>query len=179
MTSHFHMMALNNAYANEKLLGAVCELSTQEFAAPRSGFFPSLKATLNHVLFVDRYYLDALCEEGVGKKVYDAEEISKPSELKYEQAKTDARLVAFCRDLTGEGARRHVATDRGDKGVWQERIDMLLLHLFQHQIHHRGQAHAMLSSTRVAPPQLDEFFLEFERDPIAEGYLGRAGREAI
>lgn len=175
MTSHFHLMALNNAYANEKLLGAVCELTTQEFAAPRAGFFPSLKATLNHVLFVDRYYLDALYEEGVGKKVYDAQEISKPGELKSKQAQEDARLIAFCRDLTDEGARRHVTTDRGDKGVWQERVDSLLLHLFQHQIHHRGQAHAMLSSTRVAPPQLDEFFLEFERDPVAERHLKSAG----
>ena len=34
----------------------------------------------------------------------------------------------------------------------------LLAHLFQHQIHHRGQAHAMLSGTPVAPPQLDDFF---------------------
>jgi uncharacterized damage-inducible protein DinB len=34
----------------------------------------------------------------------------------------------------------------------------LLAHLFEHQIHHRGQAHAMLSATQVRPPQLDEFF---------------------
>jgi uncharacterized damage-inducible protein DinB len=32
------------------------------------------------------------------------------------------------------------------------------MHLFQHQIHHRGQVHAMLSGTRIKPPQLDEFF---------------------
>jgi uncharacterized damage-inducible protein DinB len=35
----------------------------------------------------------------------------------------------------------------------------VLPHLFVHQIHHRGQVHAMLSGTSVAPPQLDEFFL--------------------
>jgi uncharacterized damage-inducible protein DinB len=34
----------------------------------------------------------------------------------------------------------------------------ILAHLFQHQIHHRGQAHAMLAGTRVKPPQLDEFY---------------------
>ena len=38
------------------------------------------------------------------------------------------------------------------------RLTRLLAHLFQHQIHHRGQAHAMLAGTSVAPPQLDEFF---------------------
>ena len=48
--------------------------------------------------------------------------------------------------------------NRGDAGIQVERRDRLLLHLFQHQIHHRGQAHAMLAGTTVAPPQLDEFF---------------------
>ena len=40
-----------------------------------------------------------------------------------------------------------------------EKVGDILAHLFVHQIHHRGQAHAMLSGTKVAPPQLDEFFL--------------------
>jgi uncharacterized damage-inducible protein DinB len=52
---------------------------------------------------------------------------------------------------------RVVDIHRGDR-IQRERIDRLLLHLFQHQIHHRGQAHAMLSATDVRPPQLDEFF---------------------
>ncbi len=51
-----------------------------------------------------------------------------------------------------------------------ERIDAVLPHLFQHQIHHRGQAHAMLSSTGVAPPQLDEFFLDFDRHPSVAAF---------
>jgi uncharacterized damage-inducible protein DinB len=48
--------------------------------------------------------------------------------------------------------------------VQTERIDRTLLHLFQHQIHHRGQVHAMLSGTTAAPPQLDEFFLDHEKE---------------
>jgi hypothetical protein len=55
--------------------------------------------------------------------------------------------------------------------VQAERVDRLLLHLFQHQIHHRGQAHAMLSGTKVPPPQLDEFF------STAEGPLRAAELE--
>jgi hypothetical protein len=47
--------------------------------------------------------------------------------------------------------------NRGER-VQIERRDRLLMHLIQHQIHHRGQAHAMLSGTRIKPPQLDEFF---------------------
>jgi hypothetical protein len=54
--------------------------------------------------------------------------------------------------LSGE-----VRISRGTR-VQVEPRDRLLMHLFQHQIHHRGQAHAMLSGTRIKPPQLDEFF---------------------
>lgn len=42
--------------------------------------------------------------------------------------------------------------------VQVERRDRLLMHLFQHQLHYRGQAHAMLVGTAIQPPQLDEFF---------------------
>jgi hypothetical protein len=52
-----------------------------------------------------------------------------------------------------------------DTRIQTERRDRLLMHLFQHQIHHRGQAHAMLSATAVRPPQLDEFFRS-QRPPL-------------
>ena len=45
----------------------------------------------------------------------------------------------------------------------KETVASVLPHLFIHQIHHRGQAHAMLSGTTVKPPQLDEFFLFEDR----------------
>jgi uncharacterized damage-inducible protein DinB len=45
------------------------------------------------------------------------------------------------------------------QGIDRETVADTLAHLFVHQIHHRGQAHAMLSGTPVAPPQLDEYFL--------------------
>ena len=55
-----------------------------------------------------------------------------------------------------------ITLDRGEDGVTREVVHAVLSHLFIHQIHHRGQAHAMLAGTRVQPPQLDEFFLEFD-----------------
>jgi uncharacterized damage-inducible protein DinB len=55
-----------------------------------------------------------------------------------------------------------VYVSRGETRIQVERRDRLLLHLFQHQVHHRGQAHAMLAGTTVKPPQLDEFFSEAE-----------------
>jgi len=48
------------------------------------------------------------------------------------------------------------------------------MHLFTHQIHHRGQAHAMLSGTKVKPPQLDEFFMS-EELPLRKAELEDLG----
>ena len=53
-------MAYNNGWANHRLLTACAKLTQAEFEAPRTGFFPSIQATLNHILFIDRFYVDAL-----------------------------------------------------------------------------------------------------------------------
>ncbi len=53
-------MACNNAWANHRLLNACGQLSQADFVAPRTSFFPSIKATLNHIVTVDWYYVDAL-----------------------------------------------------------------------------------------------------------------------
>jgi uncharacterized damage-inducible protein DinB len=45
------------------------------FVAEAPGFFPSLAATLNHIHEVDLYYIDALTEDGLGRSVYDREDI--------------------------------------------------------------------------------------------------------
>ena len=52
-----------------------------------------------------------------------------------------------------------------------ERVDAILLHLCQHQVHHRGQAHVQLQDAGIAPPQLDDFHLEYGRVPRAQAWL--------
>jgi uncharacterized damage-inducible protein DinB len=159
-------MARNNRWSNHVLLRACAKLDGAAFTATRTSFFPSIAATLSHNHFVDLYYIDALEEGGRGERVYDDEIVfAHASELAPLQQAADERLIAFCDTLTDAAVTQTVITDRGEKGQILERIDNLLAHLFQHQIHHRGQAHAMLAGTDVKPPQLDEFFLDFERDP--------------
>ena len=65
-----------------------------------------------------------------------------------------------------------------DSRIQIEHRDRLLLHIFQHQVHHRGQAHAMLSGTSVKPPQLDEFFSVGE-SPLAAPLAGQDSRGAL
>jgi uncharacterized damage-inducible protein DinB len=151
-------MAYNNGWANHRLLSACAGLSQAEFEAARTGFFPSIQATLNHILTIDWFYVDALEGGTLGPAAY-AKEIPCPtlSELRSAQAAVDRRLIAFCCALDEKGPDRIIRVHRETR-VQTERADRLLLQLFQHDIHHRGQAHSMLSGTTVAPPQLDEFF---------------------
>jgi len=155
-------MAYNNAWANHRLLAACAGLTQVEFEAPRTGFFPSLQATLNHILVIDRFYVDAL-EGGMLGPAAWAERIPcrTLAELRPAQAAMDRRLIAWCEAMDEATPGRIIEIHRADR-IQRERADRLLLHLFQHQIHHRGQAHAMLSATSVAPPQLDEFYAEGE-----------------
>ena len=170
----YRAMAYNNGWANHRLLAACAPLSDAEFAAPRVGFFPSLKATLNHILTVDWFYVDAMEGGALGHDAFiDEEPCASVAALAAAQAKVDRRLIAVTEGLGADGLSRIVKIHRGDV-IQRERMDRLLLHLFEHQIHHRGQAHAMLSSTAIAPPQLDEFFSEGEA-PLRAGEFAKLG----
>ncbi|HVP30332.1 MAG TPA: DinB family protein [Myxococcota bacterium] len=163
LSDHFRAMARNNAWSNHRLLRACAALSPDEFAARRVSFFPSLELTLNHLLVVDWYYLDALEEGGRGLALVENEvPFRRLPELATAQQAADARLVRFCDGLRDDALERVVVFDRGDDGITREAVRAVLPHLFVHQIHHRGQAHAMLAGTRIAPPQLDEFFLDWD-----------------
>ena len=83
----------------------------------------------------------------------------------------------MCAALTDAQLELPVAIQRS-KGVLHETAARLLAHLFQHQIHHRGQAHAMLAGTRVKPPQLDEFFCEQDAQTHALPELAALGYPA-
>jgi uncharacterized damage-inducible protein DinB len=170
----YRAFAYNNAWANLRLLTACTNLSQEDFEARRTGFFPSLQQTLNHNYVVDLFYIDALEGGWLGPKAWE-NEVPCPSaeELKRTQAAVDKRLIAVCDALTPDLLGGIVQVNR-DTRVQTERCDRLLMHLFQHQIHHRGQAHAMLSGTNVEPPQLDEFFSIAEA-PLRASEFARLG----
>lgn len=171
LAHHFATEAYNNAWANHRLLGACARLSDAEFVAARVSFFPSIKATLNHILTVDWYYLEALERSLSGRPPDpDPERFFRPEEpfercadLAREQRAADLRLIALCESLDDGDLDRTIEIPRR-RGIQREAARRVLAHLFQHQIHHRGQAHAMLAGTSVKPPQLDEFYCAHESE---------------
>lgn len=163
LVTHNRQMARNNLWSNDRIYRAVLALKPGEFEAERTSFFPSIRETLNHLLSVDLFYLDMMEEGGIGRAVFDRfTDFDDAKRLSETQAEFDRRLVAFCDALSEADLDRRVISDRGEAGKIPERIGDLLAHLFVHDIHHRGQVHAMLSGTSVAPPQLDEFFLDYD-----------------
>jgi len=170
LARHHLTMAYNNMWANHRLLRAACALTDAELAAPGTSFFPSIKATLNHNVTVDWLYVDALERAFDGRPhnpspgaFFEPEEpFSSGGALRDEQLAVDRRLVAVCLALDDARLETPVGILRGGgdapERLVHETAHRILSHLSQHQIHHRGQAHAMLAGTRIAPPQLDEFF---------------------
>jgi uncharacterized damage-inducible protein DinB len=165
LAGHLGAMAHNNAWSNHRLLRACAALTEEEFAAKRTSFFPSIRATLNHILTVDWYYIEVLerslaglpPHERPGRHFEPEEPFGTCAALAAEQWQCDRRLVRLCAGLTDERCDATILLPRRT-GVMRDRADRILAHLFQHQIHHRGQVHAMLAGTAVKPPQLDEFF---------------------
>ena len=162
LAGHLSIQAHANRLANHRLHGAMASLGADEFHAPRTSFFPSLSATLNHLLAVDLYYIGALHgDAGIVQAYRDFQPAGTVAELAARQAVSDQRLIDYCLSLTPEGCAAEVALDRGDH-VQRDGVGHVLAHLFMHQTHHRGQAHAMLAGTAIAPPQLDEFLMPSE-----------------
>ncbi|TPJ75705.1 DinB family protein [Mesorhizobium sp. B2-6-2] len=163
MLEHLRRMARNNLWSNDRLYRAVLALQPGELEAVRTSFFPSIRETLNHILAIDLLYLDFLTGGGLGASAYDDfVPFNDAVGLAEAQADFDRKLIAFCDGLSEADLDRRVITDRREDGMIPERIGDILAHVFLHDIHHRGQVHAMLSGTSVAPPQLDEFLLDYD-----------------
>ena len=178
LTSYLRIQARANRLSNHRLHAAMAPLSRAEFHAARTSFFPSLAATLNHILWVDLYYIGCLRgERDVRARLLAWEAFDDLGSLAAAQAASDERLIAWCESLDAAALDTVVEMQRADH-VQRDRAGHVLAHLFNHQTHHRGQAHAMLAGTSIAPPQLDEFMMPSEAHLRAAEMAALGWREA-
>ncbi|MEE8500811.1 MAG: DinB family protein [Kiloniellales bacterium] len=176
LVEHYRAMARNNAWSNLRLHRACGRLSEAEYTAERTSFFPSIHLTLNHILIVDLLYLERLERKAEAYRDPGDELYGDLPGLTRAQGAADRRLIGFCAALRGPDLDAEVTLFRRD-GVKIDRVGAVLPHLFVHQIHHRGQVHAMLAGSAVAPPQLDEFFLA-EDAPLRRAELEALGLDS-
>ena len=113
LLDHLRRMARNNLWSNDRLYRAVLALQPGEFEAERTSFFPSIKETLNHILAVDRLYLDFLTDGGLGAAAYDTfVPLDDVASLATAQADFDRKLVALCGGLSEADLDRRVVPER-------------------------------------------------------------------
>ena len=171
MKAHLQRMALYNRWANGRLYDAVSTLSPSALAAPRSGFFPSLLKTLNHLLVGDTIWLGRL-DGGGSPGITSLDQILHTdfAALRAARSALDERIIAFVDGLPPARLEEDLIYRTTAGEPMQTQVGQVLAHVFNHQTHHRGQAHAMLSDANIAPPSLD--LILFLRD---HPQIARAG----
>ena len=148
-------MARYNRLANERLYAACANLSDADRKAWRPAFFSSIHGTLNHILLGDRIWIGRFEGRQVPSTDLDAILYDDFDELREARAVEDAGIESFVAGLAPAelaGTIRYV----NNAGVpCDDPKALLIQHLFNHQTHHRGQVHGLLSQTEVPPPPLD------------------------
>ena len=157
--NHLPLMARFNAWANDRLYGAVVRLSEAAYRQDRKAFFGSIHNTLNHLLVVDRLWSGRI--EGVDRGIRSLDQIlyADLDSLRAARKAEDKRLIALVDGLSDEQLQMPATYRRiiGD-GEARTRRDHILITLFNHQTHHRGQVHAMLTQADIVPPPLDVIY---------------------
>ena len=169
---HFTLLAGFNAWANERIYDCVALLPDEVYRASRGAFFGSIHNTLNHLLVVDRLWTGRIAGVDRGIRGLDQILYENFDALRAARRLEDARLVDLADGLDPEEQERLVRYRRiiGD-GEEEARVGHILTTLFNHQTHHRGQVHVLLTQADVVPPPLDVIYF---LDEIGEA--GTPGR---
>ena len=166
--SHFALMARFNEWANARLYGAVARLSEEDYRADRRLFFGSVHRTLNHLMVVDRIWTRRIGGEPHGIASLDAQLHDGFEALRKARIEEDRRLIRQIDALDAAALKRPVRYRRIiGSGEAETRCDHILITLFNHQTHHRGQVHAALTQNGIEPPPLDVVFFLDEQPEVA------------
>jgi uncharacterized damage-inducible protein DinB len=158
------LMARFNAWVNERLYDCVARLSDAAYREDRKAYFGSIRNTLNHLLVVDRLWTNRIRGRAHGVKSLDEILYDDFESLRAARRAEDAALIDLVDSLSEEELQSPVTYGRIiGAGSHTTRCDHILITLFNHQTHHRGQVHAMLTQQGIEPPPLDVIYFLEER----------------
>jgi uncharacterized damage-inducible protein DinB len=156
--AYIQRMARYNRWQNANLYGVADSLSAAERTRHRGAFFDSIHNTLSHLLWADRTWMSRFTnqprpEGGIAESVAL---YTDWHDLKTERASFDLAIIDWADGVDASwlatdqtyysgGARRNVTRPR-----W-----LLVTHMFNHQTHHRGQVHCMLTQAGGKPHDTD------------------------
>ena len=161
MKQHFNMFAAYNAWANQRIYDAASALTKEEFAQDAGAFFKSMRGTLNHLLVTDRIWLKRFTGEGEAPSALDTILYIDFAKLRVAREMEDRRIVNWIGSLSEKQlAGRFTYMTVTDMRTISQRLSPALAHLFNHQTHHRGQAHTILTTLGKEAPSLDLIYFQ-------------------
>jgi uncharacterized damage-inducible protein DinB len=163
--AHYRMFGRYNAWANSRLYDATARLSTEQYRADRGAFFKSVHGTLNHLLVTDRIWMQRFTGEGDAPNRLNAILFESFDDLRAARAVEDRRIVDFVDGLddgriAGTIKYRRVSSPE----EFEQQLAPALAHWFNHQTHHRGHVHALLTGLVGEAPVL--YLLIFQRQSV-------------
>ncbi|MBL4740901.1 MAG: DinB family protein [Sneathiella sp.] len=164
MIDHFQKFSLYNQWANNRLYEAVATLTTEEQTRDLSGFFGNILGTLNHILVGDLYWMERI--EGAGPRPASLDEILYPDfgELRTARSASDERLIRITNAQGQEEYSAYLDYVTTQGVACHDQKSEVFAHLFNHQTHHRGQCHHMLTQLGKTLPPLDMIYFFRERE---------------
>jgi uncharacterized damage-inducible protein DinB len=156
------LMARFDQWVNGHIYDSVAELSDEDYRRDCKAFFGSIHNTLNHLLVVDRLWTSRIRRIGHGIKSLTDVLFDDFEPLRAARVREDESLIDLVDSFDDDRIASPVVYTRmlGD-GEQQTRLDHILITLYNHQTHHRGQVHAMLTQAGVTPTDIDViYFLE-------------------
>ncbi|MDK1376330.1 MULTISPECIES: DinB family protein [unclassified Sinorhizobium] len=170
MLDHYRMFADYNRWANRRLYAAANELSDAEFRQNKGAFFGSLHGTLNHLLAADRIWMKRFTKEGEAPSMLDAILHDDLAGLTAARVAEDERIIAWADSLDETRLAAPITySPLSVPGEITQRLGPTLAHFFNHQTHHRGQAHATLTALGRPSLTLDlVFFLRTDGEKWAD-----------
>lgn len=155
MKEYFKTFAYYNHWANERLYATCLLLTPDDYFLDRKAFFTSIHGTLNHLLVGDRIWLGRW--QGVDSGITSLDQILYPDIKSLAQARKieDQKLIQFIESLDSDLLEGSLTFKNMSGQSLTRPWKFMLGHLFNHQTHHRGQVHNMLSQAGQEPPALD------------------------
>ena len=156
--TYVQRMARYNRWQNENLYGAAVRLSPEEREKERGAFFGSIHKTLSHLLWADRVWMSRFTDQVRPPGTIPESVALYPDwrGLSEERAQFDQSIVAWADGVDEAWLAGGQTYYSGGTGRNLTRPRWLLIsHMFNHQTHHRGQVHCMLTQAGAKPHDTD------------------------
>ena len=162
MKEQFEMFSAYNRWANAHVYDAARILTEEELNRNQGAFFGSMIGTLNHLLCADRIWMKRFTGEGEAPTALDT--ILHPGLAALEDARKreDERIIDWIAGLSEarlSGTFSYIPVTNPTSVT--QRLGSALSHFFNHQTHHRGQCHMILTS--LGKPSLALDLIYFQR----------------